>query len=236
MWRRAQRRLPKRVSLPSVGIAFFDIDKTILSVNSGTLWIRRERRLGHLTLRQAAEAGAWLVGYSLGVLNADGFVRKAIAQARGMSERAMASKVAEFYVEEVAHCIRPGARKAIAKHRAQGDALVLLTSSSHWLAAHVQTQLGFDEALCNRLAADAEGVLTGEPVGPICYGEGKLTYARESAARRHVPLVECTFYTDSFSDRAVLEAVGTAVAVNPDPRLKRLANQKGWPVVDWGHT
>jgi len=49
-----------------------------------------------------------------------------------------------------------------------------------------------------------------------------------------VRLSDCAFYTDSFSDVPVLEAVGQPVAVNPDPRLRRRANKRGWRIVDWG--
>ena len=41
------------------------------------------------------------------------------------------------------------------------------------------------------------------------------------------------FYTDSIHDLAVLEAVGHPVAVNPDPRLERVARRRGWPVLDF---
>jgi len=31
----------------------------------------------------------------------------------------------------------------------------------------------------------------------------------------------------------MLERVGNRVIVNPDPRLKRTAKRRGWPVQDW---
>ena len=31
----------------------------------------------------------------------------------------------------------------------------------------------------------------------------------------------------------MLERVGNQVVVNPDPRLKRAAKRRGWPVQDW---
>jgi phosphoserine phosphatase len=31
----------------------------------------------------------------------------------------------------------------------------------------------------------------------------------------------------------MLERVGNRVVVNPDPRLRRAAKRRGWPVQDW---
>jgi len=39
-------------------------------------------------------------------------------------------------------------------------------------------------------------------------------------------------YSDSFSDVPMLEAVGQPAAVNPDRRLRRVARERGWPVLD----
>ena len=63
---------------------------------------------------------------------------------------------------------------------------------------------------------------------------GKLPFAQREATATGISLRDAVFYTDSYSDLTVLEAVGEAVAVNPDPRLRRLAVKRGWRVVDWG--
>ena len=81
---------------------------------------------------------------------------------------------------------------------------------------------------------DAEGLHTGQPLGEVCFGEGKRLHAEAYAAEAGVPLSACAFYTDSYSDLPVLEVVGRPVAVNPDRRLRREALRRGWPVVDWG--
>ena len=51
---------------PPTGVAFFDLDKTLLSKNSGGLWVRSELRQGFITPSQAVRAGLLLLGYHLG--------------------------------------------------------------------------------------------------------------------------------------------------------------------------
>ena len=89
-----------------------------------------------------------------------------------------------------------------------------------------------ERPVCFEVGAD--GCYTGRLAGTLCYGPGKLEQASRFAAERGETLAASAFYTDSASDLPVLEAVGAPVAVNPDPRLRRVASKRGWPVVDWG--
>lgn len=217
----------------AVGIAFFDLDLTLLSANSGKLWVRRELALGQLSKRTALQAAIWLTQYQLG-LGGFALVSKAISTTQGLVEAELVARTASFYENQVRSLFRPGGRRALEQHRRAGDKVVLLTASSHFLAEHVSAELALDGTLCNRMEVNTSGVLTGRTIGPICYGEGKLLHAQAEAAKRKVQLKDCAFYTDSFSDVPVLEAVGKPVAVNPDPRLKRRAQKRGWQIVDWG--
>ena len=219
--------------MPVVGIAFFDLDKTILSVNSGSLWVRREVALGHLSKRQALKAAAWLARYTLGFASAEQMVADAVLQLRGSDAQPLKDRTTQFYADEVRHTYRPGALQAIDRHRAAGDRLVMLTSSTHYLASLVAEELGFEQVLCNTLEV-VDGRHTGKVVGRVCFGAGKLSHALQSAQTFRAELRDAAFYTDSFSDLPVMEAVGRPVAVNPDLRLRRHAARRGWSVVDWG--
>ena len=215
-------------------IAFFDLDLTILSVNSGSLWVRREVALGYLSKRKALRAMAWLVRYHFGFASAEAMVAEAVAHVVGTSSADLKGRTERFFDQEVRHTYRPGALLAIEQHRREGRKLVMLTSSSHFLAELVAAELRFDAVLCNRLEVDAAGMHTGKVVGGVCFGPGKLPHAQAEAARLGVALRDSTFYTDSYSDLSVLDAVAEPVAVNPDPRLRRHALKLGWRVVDWG--
>lgn len=215
-------------------LAFFDLDKTILSVNSGSLWVRREVALGYLSKRHALKAMTWLARYHLGFASAQAVVAEAVAHIQGTSAAELKARTERFFYEEVRHTYRPGALEAIKRHRAEGRKLAMLTSSSNYLARLVADELGFDAVLCNHLEVSPDGSHTGKVVGGVCFGAGKLPHALAEATRCGAQLRDATFYTDSYSDLAVLEAVSEPVAVNPDPRLRRHALKRGWQVVDWG--
>ncbi len=217
-----------------MSIAFFDLDRTLLAINSGSAWLRYELRAGRVPPVLALRAFAWLLRYSLGSASMEASIRAAVASVRGQSEADMRSRVGDFYARHIRDAYRPGARETLAEHRNAGHRLVLLTSSSNYVADLVCADLQLDDYLCNHFIVDANGLYTGAAREPLCFGAGKVQLAQRYADRIRVPLSECWFYSDSHSDAPMLEAVGKAVAVHPDPRLRRLAAKRGWPVADWG--
>lgn len=217
-----------------MAIAFFDLDKTLLAVNSGSLWIRRELALGHITRMEAMRASVWLARYHMGRVPMQDALLQAMSHLQGRDEQPIRERTVRFYEELVRSQYRPGALRALEEHRSAGDRLVLLTSSSGYMAELVARDLGLDAILCNRLEVDAAGLYTGRPLGEVCFGDGKRSYAQAYASGAGVPLSACAFYTDSYSDLPVMEVVGRPVAVHPDRRLRREALRRGWPVVDWG--
>lgn len=213
-------------------IAFFDLDRTLLSVNAGRLWVRAELREGHLTRWQAARAAAWIFGYHLGYSRMERILEEGVATLAGQDEATLRARTRAFYEREVATTFRRRARAVVERHRAEGHALVLLSSTSPYLAEPVCDTLGLAHALCNRFEV-VEGRFTGRPVAPLCFGAGKLAHAEALARELGERLEEATFYTDSASDLPVLEKVGRPVAVHPDPRLLRIAQRRGWAIEDW---
>lgn len=214
--------------------AFFDLDKTLIAVNSASLWVKAELRAGNVSPWAALRAMGWLTQYHLGAADITYALRQSIASIKGTSARVLANRTLEFFEAEVKPRYRPGALAALDNHRRQGDHIALLTSSTSYLAEPVAGDLGLDGYLCTHLQVDKNGHFTGEPHEPLAFGEGKVALARAYLERHGAALDDCVFYSDSASDIPMLEAAGTAVAVNPDPRLKREAKSRGWVLQDWG--
>jgi HAD superfamily hydrolase (TIGR01490 family) len=217
-----------------MAIAFFDLDRTLIARNSGALWVRRELLEGRVPLLGAARAATWLLRYQAGDVDLEHGLRLAIGSLRGQREADLVERTARFHAREVRSLYRPGGRAAVEAHREAGDRLVLLTSASAYLGEHVRRDLGLDDVLGHRFEVDAAGRFTGEPAGPLCYGDGKRQLAAALAGARGVALADCAFYTDSMADLPALEAMGAPRVVHPDRRLRRVAEARGWPVLDWG--
>jgi HAD superfamily hydrolase (TIGR01490 family) len=212
--------------------AFFDLDLTLLSVNSGALWIRSEHRKGRITTWQFMQGTVYLLGYRFSVVDMDKVMLKALGTVKGVLEQDVCDRTTEWYHREVARHAAPGAWPVLDRHRDAGDRLVLLTSSSPYESAAASEQFSMDAFLSTSYQV-VDGRFTGYPEWPICYGAGKVAHAERYAAEHGIDLGASYFYTDSFSDVPMLERVGNPRVVHPDPRLKRLARQRGWTVLDW---
>ncbi len=211
--------------------AFFDLDRTVLTKSSSDLWARHMRREGRIGRLQLLRLAWWTLKYKLAIIDMDAAVRHIVEDMRGQSEAALIEESDRWYKEMVAPCIAPRARERIDQHLAQGQTTALLTASTTYVAAPVAHNLGLgDNIICTRLEV-VDGLFTGRCLEPVCYGSGKVHWARAFAAERGLDLARSYFYSDSYTDLAMLEAVGHPIAVNPDTRLRRHAQKQGWPVV-----
>ncbi len=213
--------------------AFFDLDHTVLTDSSGSLWARYLRREGRLSSREMLQFAWWTLAYKLAFIDMEAVVRRLSENVRGQSEAELIAESDRWFEEMVAPCIAPRARERIEEHKAQGHVVAILTASTPYVSAPVARSLGLgDHFICTRLEVVA-GRFTGRCVEPICYGPGKVYWAEAFAAEHGLDLAASYFYTDSYTDLSMLQAAGHPVAVNPDPRLKRHAQKVGWPVEEF---
>jgi len=212
--------------------AFFDLDRTVFSINSGFAWLAYERRAGRISPRKFAKGLLALARYTIGQSDLEPVILEAIKDYEGLPEAVLRERTQDFYRRHVAHTIRVNARATIRRHQAEGHRCLTLTTSTHYLADLVVQELALDGALCTRLEA-VHGHLTGRPEGRICYGSGKLELMTQHLLQHGGHLADTYFYTDSYSDHAALGAVGHPVVVCPDLRLMRSARRSGWPVERW---
>lgn len=212
--------------------AFFDMDRTVLRVNSGTLWMRYQRQRGELPLPELLRALYWSVQYRLSILDMETVAAKLTAEMTGKREEDLVQKTQTFFWEQVAPSIGKTARETIESHRKKGHLLAILTSSTPYIAEPLAEHLGIDHTICTRLHVK-DGRFLGTCDRPTCYGRGKVHHAERFAERHGINLDRSFFYTDSYSDLPMLLRVGERRVVNPDLRLARHARKSGWEIERW---
>ena len=213
--------------------AFFDVDRTLIAVNSGERWVRHLWREGRLSPGWALRSLLWIAQYRLGVLDFEGVTARVAADYAGRPAADVEAEIGRWFDAEIAASLCAEGPLRIAEHRAQGDAIVLLTSASRFLAERVAALVGAAHILCTELEVDPAGALTGRHLPPACGGEGKVRRAERFAAEHGVDLARSYFYTDSYTDLPMLARVGHPRVVNPDRRLRRHARRRGWGIETW---
>jgi HAD superfamily hydrolase (TIGR01490 family) len=144
--------------------------------------------------------------------------------------------VESFASKQVVTNIRPGARKAIARDKAEGRRLVLATASYRFYAEAIAERLGFDDVIGTGSVVGLDERVHARIGGENAYGEAKMRMIAEWVEKSGLKGVHghVRFYSDHVSDRPAFEWADEPVAVNPHGKLRRLAEEKGWAIEDWG--
>ena len=142
--------------------------------------------------------------------------------------------VTSFAARTLKHNIRPGARAAIARDKAEGRRVVMATASYRLYAKAIADALGFDDCIGTNSVIGLDARVHAKIDGENCYGPAKLRMIEAWLSAQQLKRARVRFYSDHASDAPVFEWSDEPVAVNPHDRLKRLAETRGWPVEDWG--
>ena len=216
-------------------IALFDLDHTLIPIDSDFEW--GEFTIGLGWCDGAAfkrRNGEFFDQYRAGTLNVHDYVRFATQAIR--EQGAIKSRAAHelFMADVVQKVIKPQAHALLQSHRAAGDELVIVTATNEFVTRPIADALGVRELIAVELERNAQGELTGDIKGIPSFREGKVTRVENWLAARQLGWadVDTTFYTDSMNDLALLEKASCPVATNPDERLRALATERGWRILD----
>jgi len=192
------------------------------------------RRAGLISRAGLAKSALWQVLFVLRGASAE--------TVRAASEEGM-KVLAGFSVDEmrrlVGDAMEPVLRplvydeplRLVQQHRERGERVYIVSATLQEIVEHIAGDLGFDGAIGSTCEI-VDGVYTGRTLR-AAHAEGKAQAVRELAASEGIDLAASTAYSDSYSDVPFLEAVGHPVAANPDRKLRRIARERGWPVVDF---
>jgi HAD superfamily hydrolase (TIGR01490 family) len=152
-------------------------------------------------------------------------------QYRGLRRDWLVSQAETLLEQEIRPRIFAGARRLLDRDRQAGYRLVLVSGGFDFDLTPFLREFGFDDLISNRLEFD-NGIATGRVVAPLLAEQEKVNAIRRYCAEYNVNAASAKAYSDSFSDLPMLEVVGSPAAVNPDRRLRKIALQRGWPVLD----
>jgi HAD superfamily hydrolase (TIGR01490 family) len=214
-------------------LALFDLDGTLLSGDSDSLWCEFLIDQGVLSesFRRRSEdvsqryAAGTVIPKDFYDFHAGTLTRLDPTSVRPLQER--------FLQEWIRPRIPPDSRELLQRHRDAGDTLVLTTATNRVVSELTATELAMDHYLCTELE-QVDGRFTGRTTGILNMRTGKIDRLRQWLGESGQPkqlLEEACFYTDSINDSALLSVVRHPIVVDPDPRLESIAIRNGWAVL-----
>jgi HAD superfamily hydrolase (TIGR01490 family) len=148
----------------------------------------------------------------------------------GMSQDRLLVLADEAFDTVLKKALHPHAKDLINRCLEQNHEVVLVSGALDFLMTRLAEHLGAHHVIANRLEIK-DGHATGRLLRPVVAGPEKARLIREHAKERGHDLNECFAYSDSYSDVPMLSVVGHPACVNPDTKLRQLANAYSWPIV-----
>lgn len=216
-------------------IALFDLDHTLLPIDSDYSWGEFTQAIGWCDRAQFKRRNdAFYAQYVAGTLDVHDYVRFAVEAVRQRGEQAALAARERFMADVIGPALRPQALQLVRGHQEAGDTVAIVTATNEFVTAPIAQAFGVETLIAVRLARGADGWITGEIDGVPSMREGKVARVADWLQAQGLGWdgVHVTFYSDSVNDLPLLERADHPVATNPDPRLRAIARERGWRILD----
>ena len=216
-------------------IALFDLDHTLIPMDSDFEWGEFTITQGWCDASEFKRRNAeFFAHYQAGTLDIHDYVRFATQAIRAQGATESIAGRARFMDAVVQKGIKKQALELVQGHQQAGEMVVIVTATNEFVTRPIADAFGVEALIAVQLERDAQGWVTGEITGTPSFREGKVVRVEQWLAARGLDwdAVETTFYSDSMNDLPLLEKATHPVATNPDARLRALATERGWRILD----
>ena len=215
-------------------LALFDLDHTLLPLDSDYEWARFLARLGVVNETEQQQRNQYFMDqYRAGSLDMAEFLQFQLAPLAAHPRETLDAWHQRYMQEVIRPAMRPAAIELVRKHQQAGDLCAIVTATNEFVTAPIAQAFGIAHLVATGIES-INGRFTGRPRGTPSFREGKLTRTNEWLATlglRFEVFSQTYFYSDSANDIPLLSRVSHPVATNPDVRLEALARERGWTVL-----
>lgn len=214
-----------------MSLAIFDLDNTLLSIDSDHAWgefLLEQGAVDPIAYREANER--FMADYNAGTLDMAAFLEVALKPLAENTPEQLTAWHQQFMASKIEPNILPKAEELLARHRTKGDTLLIITATNRFITAPIAERLGVDDLI----AVEPEildGRYTGRVSGVPSYREGKVTRLKQWLEDQELTMDGAWFYSDSHNDLPLLEQVEHPVVVDPDDTLRQIAEERNWRIM-----
>lgn len=218
-------------------LAVFDLDHTLMPLDTGELWVRwLLRESGRNPSFAVSEIERFTREYRAGILDINDFVDFQLKFLASF-KRAFLEKARASYKETIVRANVPDAsRRLVQMHKDAGSMTAICTATYGFVTQTAAEIFAVDALLATRPQEDASGEFTGKIDGIASYGPGKVLWLKDYIGqyekRNGRTFDRIWFYSDSMADLPLFEYVeslgGVNTVVNGEEKLLELARARGY--------
>ena len=216
-----------------MSLAIFDLDNTLIGGDSDFLWgefIGEEGIVDASVYRKKNEY--FYQQYDLGTLDIYAWLNFCLEPLTRYSMTELQEFHHRFMIQKIEPILLDKAQNCINQHKEIGDTVLVMTASTSFVTAPIVKKYGINHLLATEPEIK-EGRYTGGVSGIPCFQAGKIDKLMPWLQKNEETLTGSTFYSDSHNDLPLLELVDNPVAVNADKILTKIAEKKGWEILNW---
>jgi HAD superfamily hydrolase (TIGR01490 family) len=213
-------------------IAFFDLDRTILNVNSGSFLVREAHKSKLMSTGNFLKAIYYSLLYKFHLRNTDSIISGMGGWLKGIAEEKVVEISERIVNKQLIGRIRPEIISEIRFHKGNNAELVILSSAMEEICKPIKDHLGFDTLICTRMKVE-NGYYTGLPETRFCFENEKRKQLEKYCNSMNYYLKDAYYYGDSIADLPALETVGFPICISPDQKLLKIAKERGWTIKKW---
>ena len=212
--------------------AFFDFDDTLLRGDSILYWLRfyYARR----PFRRPFQILNWLglLLHAFRLVDSNSLKRLFLLPMAYENPETLDALARDFVREDLSLRFHAPVLERLRAHHALGHHIVIISASATFYLKHLQTLLPMAEIHGSELLWSRKGLwrLPRYQDGNL-RGANKLVRLKALGYGNHAPLSFA--YSDHHHDAFLLGFTDFPVAVRPTAKLRQLAAEKKWPVMDW---
>lgn len=214
-------------------IALFDLDHTLLDGDTNILWIDHLAQRGLVAHDTIERQQAYMALYACERLDMAEYMDFHISVLRRRRISQWRPIVEDFVHSQLVPRLAPDTLATVELHRSAGHRMALVTATNSVLVGALGRVLDI-HTIASEVEIEADRA-TGRVLGRPSFREHKIARVQDWLG---FPLDcdsvrESHFYSDSANDIPLLKAVSHPVAVNPDDKLRAMAERQGWPLRHW---
>ena len=219
-------------------LALFDLDHTLLPIDSDHQWGEFLARIGAVdAVKQREKNDQFYRDYQAGVLDNQAFLDFQLAPLAKYSRIQLDEWHLQYMREVIQPFIKPQARALVKQHLDQGDLCVMVTATNEFVTAPIAKVFGIEHLIATDLGrvAGPSSAFNGKAAGVPTYKEGKVVRTKQWLETRQLSFKSFSasyFYSDSKNDLPLLEQVSHPIATNPDATLRQVAQERAWRILD----
>ena len=220
-------------------LALFDLDHTLLPVDSDHEWGRFLVKIGVVDSdHYARENERFYADYKAGRLDIYGFLAFALKPLSEHSREQLNIWHQQFMQEIILPNLRQSALDLVKKHQDQGDLCCVVTATNSFVTKPIVKAFGINNLVATEpevIGNPETGNFSGKVSGIPNFREGKITRVENWLASKNLnwdSFNDSYFYSDSINDLPLMEKVKQPIPTNPDERLRQQAIERAWPILE----